>query len=203
MRRRDVTTGLFLAASAQSLRAQEPAKQRRIAIVIPAGLITNISNTGPRARQVLFEELRRAGDIEEQNLSIDRYSGEGRPEGYADLVLEAVSRNPEVIVASNDAIAKAARAATSTIPIVWIGGDPVQTGLAMSLARPGGNITGVTVYAGYESGASACRSSMRRSRSIQGRLPGPLVFRRLPRGSSSAKQASDCKSCSSSCRSTK
>ena len=150
MRRRDVTTGLFLAASAQSLRAQEPAKQRRIAIVIPAGLITNISNTGPRARQVLFEELRRAGDIEEQNLSIDRYSGEGRPEGYADLVLEAVSRNPEVIVASNDAIAKAARAATSTIPIVWIGGDPVQTGLAMSLARPGGNITGVTVYAGYE-----------------------------------------------------
>jgi putative tryptophan/tyrosine transport system substrate-binding protein len=61
-----------------------------------------------------------------------------------------VSRKPEVIVAANDAIAKAARAATGTIPIVWIGGDPIQAGLAASLARPGGNITGVTVFAGVE-----------------------------------------------------
>jgi putative tryptophan/tyrosine transport system substrate-binding protein len=176
MRRRDVTAGLLLAASAQSLRAQEPAKQRRIAIVIPAGPITSISNTGPRARQAFFEELRRAGDIEEQNLSIDRYSGEGRPEGYADLVLEVISCNREVIVASNDAIAKAARAATGTIPIVWIGGDRVQAGLAMSLARPGGNITGVTVYAGYEIWGKRLQSSMRRSRSIQGRLPDHSCF---------------------------
>ena len=46
MRRRDFTVGLLLAAAAQSLRAQEPAKQRRIAIVIPAGSVTSISDTG-------------------------------------------------------------------------------------------------------------------------------------------------------------
>jgi len=61
-----------------------------------------------------------------------------------------VSRNPDVIVAANNATAKAARAATGATPIVWIGGDPVQAGLATSLARPGGNVTGVTVFAGAE-----------------------------------------------------
>ena len=65
-------------------------------------------------------------------------------------LVEVVSCKPGVIVASNDAIAQAARAATRTIPIVWIGGEPVQAGLATSPARPGGNITGVTVYTGYE-----------------------------------------------------
>jgi hypothetical protein len=88
VRRRDVTAGLLLAAAAQSLRAQEPAKQRRIAIVIPAGPITSISDTGARAWQAFFEELRRLGIIEGQNLSVDRYSGEGRPAGYADLARE-------------------------------------------------------------------------------------------------------------------
>jgi putative ABC transport system substrate-binding protein len=125
MRRRDVTAGLLLAAAAPSLRAQEPAKQRRIAIVIPAGPISSISDTGSRAWQAFFEELRRLGIIQGQNLSIDRYSGEGRPEGYADLARNVVDRKPEVIIASNDAIAKAASAATDAIPIVWIGGDPI------------------------------------------------------------------------------
>jgi len=77
-------------------------------------------------------------------------SGEGRPEGYADLVREVVSRNPEVIIAGTDPIALAARAAGGTIPIVWIGGDPIRAGLAASLAHPGGNITGVSVYSGVE-----------------------------------------------------
>ena len=150
MRRRDFTIGLLLAATARTVRGQEPVKQRRIAIVIPAGSITSISDTGTRAWQAFFEQLRRLGDVEGENLAIERYSGEGRPEGYADLAREVVNRKPDVIVAANDATAKAARAATGTIPIVWIGGDPIQAGFATSLARPGGNITGVTVFAGVE-----------------------------------------------------
>jgi putative ABC transport system substrate-binding protein len=55
-----------------------------------------------------------------------------------------------VIIAGTDPIALAARAAGGTIPIVWIGGDPIRAGLAASLAHPGGNITGVSVYAGVE-----------------------------------------------------
>ena len=121
-----------------------------MAIVIPAGPITSISDTGIRAWQAFFEQLRQLGDVEGQNLSVDRYSGEGRPEGYADLAREVVDLKPEVIVASNDALAKAVRAATGAIPIVWIGGNPIQAGFATSLARPGGNITGVTVFAGVE-----------------------------------------------------
>jgi len=55
-----------------------------------------------------------------------------------------------VIVASTDPIARAVRAAAGTTPIVWIGGDPIQAGFARSFAHPGGNITGVTTYAGAE-----------------------------------------------------
>jgi putative ABC transport system substrate-binding protein len=149
MRRRDFTIGLLL-TSATGVWTQGQAKQHRIAIVVPSAPVDSISDTGVRAWQAFFAELRQAGDIEGQNLNIERYSGEGRPEGYVDLAREVVNRRPEVIVATNDAIAKAARAATGTIPIVWIGGDPTRAGLATSLARPGGNITGVTVYAGTE-----------------------------------------------------
>ena len=135
---------------AREVYAQEKPNQHRIAIVIPSGDVSSISDKGTRAWQAFFEELRRLGDVEGQNLTVDRYSGEGRPEGYADLAREVVSRNPVVIVAANDATAQAARGETGTIPIVWIGGDPIQAGLAASLAHPGGNVTGVTVYAGVE-----------------------------------------------------
>jgi putative ABC transport system substrate-binding protein len=187
VRRRDFTIGLALAGAARTALALEPAKEHRIAIVIPAGPVTSISETGVRAWRAFFEELRRLGDIEGENLAIERYSGEGRPEGYADLARAVVNRRPEVIVAANDATAKAARAATATIPIVWVGGDPIQAGFATSLARPGGNITGSPFTRASRSGGSACRSSRRSSP----RHPGP-PFRRLPKASSFAKQASDC-----------
>jgi putative ABC transport system substrate-binding protein len=109
-----------------------------------------ISETGPRAYQAFFGELRRLGEIEGQNLTVERYSGEGRPEGLADLAREVVSRNPDVIGAVTNPVALAVRAATDTIPIVWIGVEPIRIGLATSLARPGGNVTGVTSDAGYE-----------------------------------------------------
>jgi len=149
MRRRDFTTGLLLAAATQSLRAQEPAKPHRIAI-IAAGPVARIHDPSVRPFRAFFEELRRLGDIEGQNLTVDAYSGGGQPEGYADLARKVVNQNPDLIVASTDPIARAVRAAADTIPIVWIGGDPIQAGFATSLARPGGNITGVTVYAGTE-----------------------------------------------------
>jgi putative tryptophan/tyrosine transport system substrate-binding protein len=149
MRRRDFTIGLLLASTVRIARAQEPAKQHRIAI-IAAGPVARIHDPGIRFFQQFFEELRRLGDVEGQNLAVNGHSGGGRPEGCADLAREVVNRNPDLIVASTDAIARAVRAATDSIPIVWIGGDPIQAGFATSLARPGGNITGVTVFAGSE-----------------------------------------------------
>jgi putative tryptophan/tyrosine transport system substrate-binding protein len=147
MRRRDFTTGLLLAAATRSVRAQERAKQHRIAIIRPAGSVDLISKTGIRFYRAFFEELSRLSDIEGQNLIVERYSGEGRPEGLADLAREVVNRKPDVIVASSDAIAQAARATDDATPIVWVGADPIRAGLATSLAHPGGNTTGVTVRA--------------------------------------------------------
>jgi putative tryptophan/tyrosine transport system substrate-binding protein len=151
MRRRDFTIGLLLAAATQEGRAQEPAKQHRIAIVVPAGPIAAISDTGSdpirrRLYRAFFEELRRLGDVEGQNLTIERYSGEGRREAYADLAREVVGDNPEAIVAHTNQIARALRAASGTIPIVWIGVDGIRSGLVTSLARPESNITGINLY---------------------------------------------------------
>ena len=151
MRRRDFTIGVLLATATLSTQAQQSAKQRRIAIVIPAGAVADISETGNdplgrRLYQPFFEELRRLGEVEGQNLTIERYSGDGRREGPADLAREVVSRSPDVIVAVTNPTALAIRAATGTIPIVWIGADAIRFGLVTNLAHPGGNITGVSRY---------------------------------------------------------
>jgi putative tryptophan/tyrosine transport system substrate-binding protein len=149
VRRRDFTIGLLLAAAAQSAQTQERAKQHRIAIVIASGPVARINDPASHAWQAFWDELRGLGDIEGQNLAVERYSGEGRPEGYADLAREVVSRNPDVIVPISPPIMQAVSAATSTIPIVGSGAY-TRLGVVPSLARPGGNITGITVDVGEE-----------------------------------------------------
>ena len=150
MRRRDFNAGLLLTSASGAL-AQEGAKQHRIAIVTPAGSAADISDTGNdpirrREYQAFFEELRRLGDVEGQNLIVERYSGDGRPEDFADLARKVVGRNLDLIVAHSNPVAQALRAVTNTIPIVWIGADAIGSGIATSLARPAGNITGVNLY---------------------------------------------------------
>jgi putative ABC transport system substrate-binding protein len=144
MRRRDFTMGLLLAAGARAVRAQEPAKQHRIAIVISTGPVARVYDPTSHAFQAFWQELHRLGDAEGQNLIVDLYSGEGRPAGFADLARRVVKENPEVIVAIAGSITAAISAATETIPIVASG---TYTGSAVmpSLARPGGNVTGVRV----------------------------------------------------------
>jgi putative ABC transport system substrate-binding protein len=148
MRRREFMIGL-LAAETRSARAQEPAKQHRIAIVIASGPVTRLNDPTSHAWRAFWEELRRLGDVEGQNLTVERFSGEGRPEGYADLAREVVGRNPDVIVPISPPIMRAVGAATGTIPIVGSGAY-TELGQVPSLARPAGNITGITVTAGYE-----------------------------------------------------
>jgi putative ABC transport system substrate-binding protein len=150
MRRREFTIGLLLAAATQSVWAQERAKQYRIAIVITAGPVAGIDDPASRPWRAFWEELRRLGDVEGQNLVVERYSGEGWPEGYADLARAVVSRNPDVIVPIGPTMTQAVRAATDTIPIVASG---AYTGLGVvpSLAHPGGNLTGITVDVGWDS----------------------------------------------------
>jgi len=99
---------------------------------------------------MFFEELSRLGYVEGQNLEVERYSGEGRAEHYADLARDVVNTHPDLIFSQTTRLALNFKAATTTIPIVTTTADPIAGGLVSSLARPGGNITGVSVDAGIE-----------------------------------------------------
>ena len=94
----------------------------------------------------LRQGLRELGYVEGKNITIDSRSAEGKFDRLPALVAELVSLKVAVIVTGSTPAAVAAKNATSTIPIIMSGGtDPVATGLVPSLARPGGNITGVTI----------------------------------------------------------
>jgi putative tryptophan/tyrosine transport system substrate-binding protein len=149
MRRREFITLIGGAVAAWPLTAF--GKAQRIAIVIssePVSIMTETS--GDPFWQVFFNELRRLGYVEGQSLLIERYSGEGRASHYADLARDVVSRNPDVIISITNEITLDFKAATTTIPIISVFGSPVEFGIVQSLARPGGNITGVAVDIGDE-----------------------------------------------------
>src|SRR5262249_17791597 len=131
--------------------AQRRATQNRIAIFHPAIPTTHLTETGGgSAWRAFFAELRRLGYVEGENLVIERYSAEGHHERYADLAREIVTRKPDLIVTGTNPVVRAVTAATNTIPVVAFMLDPLKAGLVTSLARPGGNLTGITLDAGIE-----------------------------------------------------
>jgi putative ABC transport system substrate-binding protein len=139
--------GLSLAITVTPIWAQHGEKVYRIAFVHPSTPVVELRSSiyGP-----FFEELRKLGYVEGQNLVVELYSGEGNSERYADLARDVVQRKPDLIFTAGAPLALHLKSASATIPVVVIDGDPVPIGLAASLARPGGNITGVSVDAGYE-----------------------------------------------------
>ena len=95
----------------------------------------------------LRDELRKFGYVEGQNLAFDVRSAEQKLDQLPKLAAELVARKVDVIVALYTPCAIAAKQATNEMPIVVVSGDPVGTGLVPSLARPSGNITGVSLIA--------------------------------------------------------
>jgi putative ABC transport system substrate-binding protein len=106
-------------------------------------------------RSVFRQRLATLGYVEGKNIVIDERSARGDAERLSALARELAASKVDVIVASAVAASRAARQATSTIPIVMVhAGDPIGAGLIASLARPGGNVTGTTnlSYAGKQIG---------------------------------------------------
>jgi putative ABC transport system substrate-binding protein len=132
-----LTVLLFTAAHAV---AQQPGKVVRIGYL----------QSGTRQSvEAIQRELRELGYLEGKNIVFEGRDAEGKAERFPDLAAELVRRNVHVIIAVNAVAAQAAKNATQTIPIVMvrIGTNPVETGLVKSLARPGGNLTGVVNFA--------------------------------------------------------
>ena len=125
--------------------AQQPAKVPRI------GYLSSSSNSASESTR--FEAIRRAlrelGYIEGQNIAIEYRYAEGKIDRFTELAAELVRLKVDIIVvAAGDAWVRAAMNATKTVPIVMTGTafDPVEAGLVESLARPGGNVTGLTNF---------------------------------------------------------
>ena len=150
MRRREFIAGLTFAAVTGRAQAQQTGKVYRIAFAHPTAPVTDLTQTsrGSLVTPAILEGLTRLGYVEGRNLLIERYSGEGGAAHNPDLARQIVSRNPDLIIAFNSQFVLDVKAATSTIPIVGIFAQPIEYGIVPSLARPGGNITGVSVDVG-------------------------------------------------------
>jgi putative tryptophan/tyrosine transport system substrate-binding protein len=141
MRRREFITLLGGAAAVWPLAAR--AQQMAIPVI---GFLGTATPSAWRERVAAFSQrLRELGWIENRTVAIEYRWTEGRPESVAEIAAEFVQLKVNAIVTGGTPAILAAKRATSVVPIVFVGaGDPVSTGLIATLARPGGNLTGLS-----------------------------------------------------------
>src|SRR5262249_3419451 len=133
---------VLMLVSLQPAQAQQPKKVPRIGFLAPSVATTNASQSTEAIRLA----LRELGYIEGQNIAFEYRDAELKRDRAPEFLAELVRLKVDIIVVPGTTQARAAKNATKTIPIVMMGfgADPVEEGLIESLARPGGNVTGVT-----------------------------------------------------------
>jgi putative tryptophan/tyrosine transport system substrate-binding protein len=158
----------FVLANLHFAEAQQPAKIPRIAYLSGSSFSAN------RPRNEAFRRgLRELGYVEGKNITIDWRSAEGKFDRLPALAAELVRLRVDIIVSAGPAPTRALKDATTTIPIVFAQeGDPVADGLVATLARPGGNITGLSGLA-----PELSRKRLELLKEIIPRLSRVLVFR--------------------------
>ena len=143
----------FLGGAAALLAAPLTAAAQQAGKVPRIAFLTTTSPGGSPTTDAFLHGLRELGYVEGRNIAIEWRWGRGSPQRLPDFASEMARLNVDVIVAANDAAGHAAQQATKTIPIVIPTiGDPVGGGFVASLARPGGNVTGLTML-GPDTGA--------------------------------------------------
>src|SRR5262245_28349329 len=137
-----ILVALILLAVALIAEAQQPKKIPRIGYLSAADAATESTRS-----EGIRLALRERGYIEGQNIAIEYRYADGKFDRLPELATELVRLKVDIIQVSGNRPILAAKNATKTIPIVMVGGgaDPVEAGFVESLARPGGNVTGVTV----------------------------------------------------------
>jgi ABC-type uncharacterized transport system substrate-binding protein len=143
MQRREFITLLGGAAAAWPLAAgaQTPPKIPRVGYIAGSNATSTEHMVG-----AFRQRLRELGYVEGQTIALEVRYAEGRSDRMPELVAELVGLKMDVLVAGNSVAALAAKKATGTIPIVIVTPDPVALGLVASLARPGGNVTGLSYF---------------------------------------------------------
>ena len=144
MKRREFITligGAAVAASSRAL-AQQPAKIRRIGMLETISPALNVKNL-----EALRRGLRELGYVEDRNYTLEYRSADGDAQRFPALADELVRLGVDLIVTRGTPAARAAKNATETIPIVMAAiGEPLGVGVVESLARPGGNLTGLSGF---------------------------------------------------------
>ena len=138
-----IVLSAMLFALCSSAEAQQAKKVRRIGYLSPF----DPARESTRSEAIRLA-LREHGYIEGQNIAFEYRYGEGKLDRYPELAAELVRLKVDIILTGGDPLIRAAKNATKTIPIVMTGAgsDPVKAGLIDTLARPGGNVTGITLF---------------------------------------------------------
>jgi putative tryptophan/tyrosine transport system substrate-binding protein len=133
--------GVALAALAGSAVAQEPTRVFKVGVIAPSETSITL------LRQHTFPELGRRGFVEGRNLLIEERFG--TPERMTDLARDLVQTRPDVVIAVSEIAIRPVLRADPNVPVImsFIGSDPVEAGLAASISRPGGRVTGLMMLA--------------------------------------------------------